>query len=699
MEMPLSTSGRFIVGADGARVRLAVVNWYGFHEDDGVAPGLDRIDRRMLARRIVLLGFNSVRLPFSLWMTEQTTPVPDRYLTANPDLSGAAPIQVYDACVEALTEVGLIVIPNCHTLDPGWPVPETTQILTRSGWKHVTEVRPGEDETLGYQHGELLWTPITRVRRRGRQRVVRFGSSRWSTVCTPEHRWLTVSAYPRNRRPVDWGPVKCESAIQAWCSKPTPRGIAGARKLVLTGYAEGGKSACTPDEARVAAWLLSDGSVTWRRDNNGVVAYIAQSEGKYANEIRDLLAREKACSSEVIDKHSSFRVRPVHRFRIRAAYVRMLWDHHGLRDGLLPFVISLSREARAAWLDAWRKAEGSGQRDIYQNPGPKLDAIALTAFLEGYLPQPIVGERHSGISLVSGYQIGNGPNSRSIFENVGYADVWCPTTGLGSWVARDSDGRIFVTGNCCSADDHNGIWYNDRWPAERFFGAWQGMAVRYASNPLVAAMDIMNEPRRTRVGWRVLTPTWGSRPRTDIAAMYTAVGNLIHEVSPEVLIICEGLEYAADLSGSAAHPVRLERPGKVVYSLHDYPWFHPGDQPRAAYLDQMERTGGYLLSQQLAPVWIGEFGSATGSMAAFSGVWWNNFEAWVTASDVDWCWWALNPTQPKGTVPVTGRHRSHWGDPEPWGLLTPDWRGVANPAVLDILKELIPARTGPGVVP
>jgi endoglucanase len=372
VEPPLSTRGRYIVDANGRRVRLAGVNWYGAHEDLGVAPGLDRTDRRALARRIASHGFNSVRFPFSLWMTEQTAPVPAEYLAANSDLAGSTPMQVYDACVEALTEAGLVVIPNCHVLDAGW---------------------------------------------------------------------------------------------------------------------------------------------------------------------------------------------------------------------------------------------------------------------------------------------------------------------------------------CCEADDHNGLWYNDRWPAERFFAAWRDMAARYRSNPLVAAMDIMNEPRRTRVGWRVLTPTWGSRPRTDIAAMYTTAGNLIHEVSPDVLIVCEGLEYAADLTGAASHPVRLERPGKVVYSLHDYPWFHPGEQPRAAYLEQMERTGGYLLSQQLAPVWIGEFGSATRSLAAFSGVWWNNFEAWVTRHDVDWCWWALNPTQPKGTIPVTGRHRSNWGDPEPWGLLTPDWRGIANPAVLEILTALIPPHTGPGVVP
>jgi len=369
-QLPLSASGRYIVDARGRRVRLAGVNWYGFHEDDGMAPGLDRADRRILAQRIALLGFNSVRLPFSLWMTEQATPVPSEYLAANPDLAGATPMQVYDACVQALTEAGLIVIPNCHTLDAGW---------------------------------------------------------------------------------------------------------------------------------------------------------------------------------------------------------------------------------------------------------------------------------------------------------------------------------------CCSEDDQSGLWFNDRWPAARFFAAWREMAARYASNPLVAGMDIMNEPRRSRVGWRVLTPTWGTRPKTDLAAMYTAVGNLIHEVSPEVLIICEGPGFAADLTGVARHPVRLERPGKVVYSLHDYSWFHPQGQPRAAYLEQMHRVGGYLLSEQMAPLWIGEFGNDTRSMAGFSGVWWNNFEAWVTENDVDWCWWALNGTQPRGTVPVVGRHRSDWGDPEGFGLLAPDWRGVANPGVLDLLKQMIPPRTGPGV--
>ena len=382
---PLSTSGRFIVDAHGRRVRLAGVNWYGASEDFGLPAGLDRTHRRTLAKNIARHGFNSVRFPFSVWMTEQTDPVPDKYLAANRDLHGSTPMQVYDACVQALTDEGLIVIPNCHMLSFGW---------------------------------------------------------------------------------------------------------------------------------------------------------------------------------------------------------------------------------------------------------------------------------------------------------------------------------------CCSDSDANGLWYNDSWRAEKFVAAWQDITARYKSNGLVAAMDIKNEPRQATVGGRGLTPSWGTGDATDFAAMYTTVGNLIHEINPHLLIICEGLKYAGDLTGVAAHPVQLERTGKVVYSVHDYPWFHPNGQSTASYIDEMNKAGGYVLGDQaggLAPLWIGEFGNDTGSLANFgldptsqvgnadNGVWWNNIQAWITGADIDWCWWALNPTHAKGINPSTSQLLYNWGDREPYGLLTSDWHGVGNPVVMKMLKSMIRPRTGPGV--
>ena len=56
VQPPLSAIGRYIVDADGRRVRLAGVNWYGAHEDDGVVSGLERTGRVRLARAIARLG-------------------------------------------------------------------------------------------------------------------------------------------------------------------------------------------------------------------------------------------------------------------------------------------------------------------------------------------------------------------------------------------------------------------------------------------------------------------------------------------------------------------------------------------------------------------------------------------------------------------------------------------------------------------
>ena len=370
---PLSTSGRFIVDAHGKRVRLAGVNWYGASEDMGVPAGLDCVNRNTLAELIAKQGFNCVRFPFGLWMTEQTTPVADQYLLQNPDLNGSTPMQVYDACVKALTDQGLIVIPNCHLLDFGW---------------------------------------------------------------------------------------------------------------------------------------------------------------------------------------------------------------------------------------------------------------------------------------------------------------------------------------CCSGGDTNGLWFNDRWETAKFTAAWQDFTRRYASNPLVAAMDIKNEPRPATLAAGTLNPAWGSnQEETDFAAMYTTVGNLIHEISPQLLIICEGLDYAGDLTGVASHPVKLAQPGKVVYSMHDYPWPVHQNQTQAAYFEQMNKAGGYLLTEGIAPLWLGEFGDNTSTLSSpgGGGAWWANVQAWLKEYDIDWCWWALNPTHGQACAPGSSQEEYYWGQPEPYGLLTLDWSDVEYPAVVTALQAMMQPRTGPGI--
>ena len=68
--LPLSTGevgGKMaIVDSQGARVKMACVNWYGAHMEGHVVNGLDRQTVSSIANTIKEIGFNCVRLPFSL---------------------------------------------------------------------------------------------------------------------------------------------------------------------------------------------------------------------------------------------------------------------------------------------------------------------------------------------------------------------------------------------------------------------------------------------------------------------------------------------------------------------------------------------------------------------------------------------------------------------------------------------------------
>ncbi|MFY1632129.1 glycoside hydrolase family 5 protein [Solwaraspora sp. WMMB335] len=136
---PLSTRGRYIVDAAGARFRLKSGNWHGASgtwtgrgdpEEDAnhhagqnsgrIPMGLDRAPVSEIVSSFQEIGVNSVRLPFSNEMLHDQRPVTDAAVAANPSLRGRTPLQVYDAVVAALTTAGLAVILNNHTNTTRW---------------------------------------------------------------------------------------------------------------------------------------------------------------------------------------------------------------------------------------------------------------------------------------------------------------------------------------------------------------------------------------------------------------------------------------------------------------------------------------------------------------------------------------------------------------------------------------------------
>jgi hypothetical protein len=78
------------------------------------------------------------------------------------------------------------------------------------------------------------------------------------------------------------------------------------------------------------------------------------------------------------------------------------------------------------------------------------------------------------------------------------------------------------------------------------------------------------------------------------------------------------------------------------------------------------------------------------------GTWWANIQAWLKEYDVDWCWWALNPTHGQSCTPGTSHIQNTWGALEPYGLLTVDWTSVGYPAVVTMLQALMQPPHRPG---
>eukprot|EP00405_Crypthecodinium_cohnii_P036446 CAMPEP_0206546504 /NCGR_PEP_ID=MMETSP0325_2-20121206/12750_1 /ASSEMBLY_ACC=CAM_ASM_000347 /TAXON_ID=2866 /ORGANISM="Crypthecodinium cohnii, Strain Seligo" /LENGTH=556 /DNA_ID=CAMNT_0054045651 /DNA_START=318 /DNA_END=1988 /DNA_ORIENTATION=+ len=90
---------------------------------EGMVPtGLDQRPLSALAQTIVDMKFNCVRLPYSLEMLtpSATVPYPEKSLAANPQLLGKTPLEIFDATVEALSDVGLVTILNDHVSKAGW---------------------------------------------------------------------------------------------------------------------------------------------------------------------------------------------------------------------------------------------------------------------------------------------------------------------------------------------------------------------------------------------------------------------------------------------------------------------------------------------------------------------------------------------------------------------------------------------------
>lgn len=228
------------------------------------------------------------------------------------------------------------------------------------------------------------------------------------------------------------------------------------------------------------------------------------------------------------------------------------------------------------------------------------------------------------------------------------------------------------------------LWYGDGYSEDDWIQTWVMLATRYRNQRNVIGADLKNEPHGQA--------SWGTGDRaTDWRLAAERAGNAILAVNPDWLIIVEGVEknvpdqqleghwMGGNLEGVRNYPVRLSRPGKLVYSPHEYgpgvynqPWFSdpsfPDNMP-----ERWEIGFHYIATEEIAPVWIGEFGGRQVDRRSPEGVWQRLLVNYIEDNELSFAYWSWNPNSAD-----TG------------GILLDDWQTVDS-SKQQLLNQLLPA--------
>ncbi len=118
IQVPLSTRRADIVDAANRPILLRGVNWFGMESESQIPHGLWLRDYKEMLAQIKGLGYNLIRLPYSVKALQGTSVNGVNFeLGSNHDLQGKTPIEAMDLIVQEAGRQGLLILLDCHRLN------------------------------------------------------------------------------------------------------------------------------------------------------------------------------------------------------------------------------------------------------------------------------------------------------------------------------------------------------------------------------------------------------------------------------------------------------------------------------------------------------------------------------------------------------------------------------------------------------
>jgi endoglucanase len=175
MQLPLSTVGAKIVDAENKVVLLRGVNWFGMETELHVPHGLWKRDYQEMLAEIKTLGYNLIRLPYSvagLRSLRGASPTPnisgiDFSIGTNSQLQGKTPLEVMDLIIQEAERQGLLILLDSHRLNDQripelWYGDGFTEVDWIDTWKMLAQRYKNQANVIGADlknepHGQASW--------------------------------------------------------------------------------------------------------------------------------------------------------------------------------------------------------------------------------------------------------------------------------------------------------------------------------------------------------------------------------------------------------------------------------------------------------------------------------------------------------------------------------------------------------------
>ena len=304
-------------------------------------------------------------------------------------------------------------------------VPIDTMILTDSGWKYYYQLKPNQDKilSLNLETLKVEYTDLIRVNYYKNKPIVELKTSRFLAKSTPEHKWVVGQQYKDNYYKTETYNIKTSEYIIQNHPQEIKPSILG-KKL---------------------GWLMCDCEI--KTNKNGLPQGAEIRQSKYVDEITELFGQGTQVKKYKENWLDSYR------WIVSADEVREILGYFNMKSykDLANAMLKADIEDVRGCYESMMLADGTKDRGFYTTYYELIEAMEIMCVRLG-LATGIVKSAMKKGSTKPIYTLPIKKTHKTYFSeiemrNLPPQDVFCPTTGTGTWFMKQGN-FITLTSNC-----------------------------------------------------------------------------------------------------------------------------------------------------------------------------------------------------------------------------------------------------------